>query len=625
MLHQELFQTLIGPSVPAASSSTLSAMTARYESDFVKYEAQHWASDGSSWSASNYYDRAFVNYVWYARTGDATYLNHANAIAQDYLKNYVEANDYSVGSWWSMPKGLTAHYLVNGDAGSLTAIGKMADQIAAPYYLENNWANLFDPRQSEGREQARALETLTQAIIVNAPSVGVPKIQANGDDWGVSGGNDFRALAKSLVEKTLTSDYQSADGSRPSYAGEDIVNRPFMNGLMNESLINYYEQVEADPRIVAFIKKNLDYMWSNDWVADAKAFKYVDKSTSTGEVDIPAPDLNMLIVNGFGFVYKHTGDETYKQRGDIVFEGAVEGAWLAGSKQFNQQYTSSYNYLAYTNPELASWDTSAPPADLGDAPKSGPQPDAGLLLNGTSGADVLQGGGANDKLNGLAGADKLYGGGGDDVLTGDAGQDVLDGGEGADTASYLTAIDAVVADLGATRNNRGDAYRDTYVSIENLAGSNFADMLRGDVGANVLWGHAGNDMLHGKAGADTLHGGDGDDRLSGDADADILFGGSGSDVFTFKALSDSRPAAFDTIMDFTPSVDRIDLRAIDSNVKLRGDQAFVYLASAEFTGRAGELRLGDGFIAGDVNGDKTADFLIKFNGTTSITAIDIYL
>ena len=66
---------------------------------------------------------------------------------------------------------------------------------------------------------------------------------------------------------------------------------------------------------------------------------------------MPAADLNMLIVNGFGFVYKHTGDETYLQRGDVVFEGGVEGNWLEGSKQFNQQYASSYNYIAYTRGE----------------------------------------------------------------------------------------------------------------------------------------------------------------------------------------------------------------------------------------------------------------------------------
>jgi len=61
----------------------------------------------------------------------------------------------------------------------------------------------------------------------------------------------------------------------------------------------------------------------------------------------------MLIVNGFGFVYKHTGDAAYLYRGDLVFAGGVEEGWLEGSKQFNQQYATSYKYLAYAHSELS--------------------------------------------------------------------------------------------------------------------------------------------------------------------------------------------------------------------------------------------------------------------------------
>ena len=66
----------------------------------------------------------------------------------------------------------------------------------------------------------------------------------------------------------------------------------------------------------------------------------------------PAPDLNNLIVNGYAWVYKQTGDVTYKQRADEIFAGAVTGAWISPSKQFNQVYSSAYRYEAYTRPEL---------------------------------------------------------------------------------------------------------------------------------------------------------------------------------------------------------------------------------------------------------------------------------
>jgi hypothetical protein len=407
-MQSDLLNSLFGPMTSVTDSTSLGAVFAQYEQDFVTYEARHWAAEGADWESTNYYDRAFINYVWYARTGDESYLEHANAIAADYLNNYVEANNYGVASWWSMPKGIAAHYLINGDEASLTAIGKMADQVVNPWNTENNWANLFDPHQAEGREQARALETLTQAVLLDAPSVGVPNIQPNGEDWGVTGGNDFRALAKSLVEKILTSDFQKPDGSRPHYVDGAAVDgspidKPFMNGLMNEALMNYYEQVDADPRIVEFIKANLDYMWAHEWDATAKAFQYIDKDSTSGVEDVPAADLNMLIVNGFGFVYKHTGDVTYLERGDLVFAGGVEGGWLEGSKQFNQQYASSYNYIAYTRGEA----TGAAAEEYQDGRN-----------------DVITGGPAAEKLvnrsdHDIAGEHQLHGGAGADLTGGD--------------------------------------------------------------------------------------------------------------------------------------------------------------------------------------------------------------
>jgi len=45
--------------------------------------------------------------------------------------------------------------------------------------------------------------------------------------------------------------------------------------------MNYYEQVDPDPRIVQFIKANLNYMWAYEWDATAKAFQYIDHNSST--------------------------------------------------------------------------------------------------------------------------------------------------------------------------------------------------------------------------------------------------------------------------------------------------------------------------------------------------------
>ena len=49
---------------------------------------------------------------------------------------------------------------------------------------------------------------------------------------------------------------------------------------------------------------------------------------------------------------------------------------------------------------------------------------------------------------------------------------------------------------------------------------------------------------------------------------------------------DSRPAAADRILDFSPKQgDRIDLSAVDANDQVLGDQAFQFIGQAQFTGR----------------------------------------
>ncbi len=64
--------------------------------------------------------------------------------------------------------------------------------------------------------------------------------------------------------------------------------------------------------------------------------------------------------------------------------------------------------------------------------------------------------------------------------------------------------------------------------------------------------------VSGTPGRDTLTGTPGDDRIIGGEGADTLTGGAGSDVFVYRSLRD----AGDTITDFMPGADRIDLVAL---------------------------------------------------------------
>jgi Ca2+-binding RTX toxin-like protein len=127
----------------------------------------------------------------------------------------------------------------------------------------------------------------------------------------------------------------------------------------------------------------------------------------------------------------------------------------------------------------------------------------------------------------------ITGGAGDDTLTGGDGNDTLDGAGGSDTASYRSAVSGVTASLAiAGPQATGAAGLDTLVSIENLTGSNYNDVLTGDGGANTLDGRDGNDQLDGGAGADALIGGEGDDTYRVDDAGDRVTekAGNGTDT-----------------------------------------------------------------------------------------------
>ncbi|WP_082024820.1 DUF4214 domain-containing protein [Mameliella alba] len=155
-------------------------------------------------------------------------------------------------------------------------------------------------------------------------------------------------------------------------------------------------------------------------------------------------------------------------------------------------------------------------------------------LYGDDAENVLWGGLGHDEIQGRAGDDLLSGMDGNDSLIGGQGADTLNGGDGVDRAQYNTATTAVRADLASPGVNTGEAAGDSYISIENLHGGNFSDILSGDGSANTIWG------------------GGGDDTISGRGGDDILIGHSGADTFRFTSGWDH-----DQINDFEDDVDEI--------------------------------------------------------------------
>jgi len=152
----------------------------------------------------------------------------------------------------------------------------------------------------------------------------------------------------------------------------------------------------------------------------------------------------------------------------------------------------------------------------------------------------------------------------------------------------IIAAETGVAGIGTTsHDNLSIAYGTV---IENAIGSSERDLLVGNDVDNVLTGNAGDDVLIGNLGDDTLLGGEG---------ADELTGGEGADLFVFQDTGST-----DTITDFVSGDDRIDLSSFD----------FTYVGEDAFSNTAGELRVENGMLMGDIDGDGVGDLFIDVQG-----------
>jgi Ca2+-binding RTX toxin-like protein len=243
-------------------------------------------------------------------------------------------------------------------------------------------------------------------------------------------------------------------------------------------------------------------------------------------------------------------------------------------------------------------------------------------IKGTNGNDALVGLAEDDLIIGKAGDDAIVADIGNDTLIGGIGNDTLEGALGVDTASYFDAPGSIRADL-TDGIAFGAAGEDVFITIENLTGSSFADVLIGDAEANKLIGgrggdrlagRGGNDALVGANGRDELSGGAGDDVLSDGRGRDVLTGGGGNDSFTFEHNGDIRG---DRIVDLQAG-DVIDLSQVDGDVTAAADQGF-HLVD-HFGGTSGELRVRYiekhdwTVIQGDDDGDGRQDFTIRVDG-----------
>ena len=141
----------------------------------------------------------------------------------------------------------------------------------------------------------------------------------------------------------------------------------------------------------------------------------------------------------------------------------------------------------------------------------------------------------------------------------------------APSAGWKNAYDASLQPAKTAGTNKSYFLDATYAKVFQLStsfgdggsnalrGTHKSDWIEGRKGDDVLRGKAKGDTLIGGAGEDTIYCGAGRDTIKGRGGDDTLVGRKGVDTFAFDRKLG--PDNVDTIKDFTPGSDKIELSA----------------------------------------------------------------
>ena len=365
----------------------------------------------------------------------------------------------------------------------------------------------------------------------------------------------------------------------------------------------------------------------------------IDVRYFSGALEIQAGDGDDIIQTGWGADVIHggegadhmvgaAGDDTYHvdNRNDVVVEvdgGGVDRVLSAIS--FDARFTHVENIIL-----------------TGEAAANVVANDLNNVIVGNSAANVLKGLGGNDTYHvdsrddavievagggidtvlstvsfdarfthveniTLTGAARVNAVGNDlnNILIGNSAANVLKGLGGNDTYVVDGRDDVVIEVAGGGIDTvlSSVSFDARAIHVENitLTGGSNANAVANDLGNTIVGNSAANIIL-------------------GNGGADRMTGGGGSDTFRYNSVSDSSFSDYDRIMDLGGD-DFIDLRNIDANANVAGNQSFTQVD--ELTGQAGQMTVdwlasaGFTLMSMDIDGDGVADMRIVLYGDHS--------
>jgi hypothetical protein len=342
-----LIRTRIGGDLTPASASAPTPTLAWFATAYATGEAKDWAC-GAGWLCGRtaQYDRPYLLYQQWLRTGHPTYWYHATANMEDWLRVYVTPTTGRIIPWQINPLGLTAHYWLTGSENSRLQLRYITEATLWLIHYGGLERSVGDDRP---RAQAVHLVASATQLGVLDPLPGqvrdaytpylTPKV--------------VDTLVAAIARSQAPSGAFAAEANR--YGGGQ---KNFMVGMLLLALERWYDEVTPDPRIPELVKKSLDYMAAHEWKQDSLGFAYVSQAQydSAGKLLEAATNqsgLNGQILPAYAWYAARfpTDPRTpaYVQLVDDGLVGLKSTSWwfLNGGKPFDEAYYRLWNLMAW--------------------------------------------------------------------------------------------------------------------------------------------------------------------------------------------------------------------------------------------------------------------------------------
>jgi hypothetical protein len=151
-----------------------------------------------------------------------------------------------------------------------------------------------------------------------------------------------RHYCDTLLSHMTTQAYKDSDR---------LYTESFFVGLLFDQLRQCL-QIFHDKRIPVVVKLMADRIWS-EWYDSTTTHELLYNPEPLGEgcrvdcLDIRFDALNNYISPMFAFIFRLTGDTTYRDRGDELFNHVYDGTYPSSPKQYNQTVRYAWDFVEW--------------------------------------------------------------------------------------------------------------------------------------------------------------------------------------------------------------------------------------------------------------------------------------